>query len=312
MSDTDVTQIQGPRDLFFIRSQLAGQANPLRAKIVLFSLLYRPFSYNSGDWSTLKQQDLGEFIRRVYNKYATLEELKRALTIATAQLDAPDECDHAAAAICNVLKPYYSEANPVTGDSVSLEADDADHSQTWDIPIGISLKDLDSEDANTQGDPPTTGISTEIKATTEIDRSAISQQPDSTSDLLTTGISNASTMALFDTEIDLDLDVEDKFDEDQSTSDHSRWLDAFDAEDGSSEVEGGSDEVGSDALESQSQTAIERRKPEDPVTSDPSNFSDPSLVATLHHDGVDEAEPEPTQVSLAHTTTHRETQIDPR
>lgn len=316
MSDTDVTQIQGPRDLFFIRSQLAGQANPLRAKIVLFSLLYRPFSYNSGDWSTLKQQDLGEFIRRVYNKYATLEELKRALTIATAQLDAPDECDHAAAAICNALKPYYSEAEPVTGDSVSLETDDADNSQTWDIPIGISLKDLDSEDANTQGDPPTTGISTEIEATTEIDRSAISQQPDSTSDLLTTGISNATTMALFDTEIDLDVD--DKFDEDQSTSDHSRWLDAFDAEDGSSEVESveaesvevGSVEAESDAL-AQSQPTIERRKPEDLVTSNPSNPSNPSIVATPHHDDVDEAEPEPPQASSVRAKTHRETQIDP-
>ncbi len=272
MSDTDVTQIQGPRDLFSIRSQLAQQANPLRAKIVLFSLLYRPFSYNSGDWSTLKQQDLGEFIRRVYNKYATLEELKRALTIATAQLDAPNECDHAAAAIYKVLKPYYTEVEPVTGDLVSFEADDADNSQTWDIPIGVSLKDLDREQDSEQTDTQITDVSTEI------DRSSIS----SASDLPTTGLTNATTMALFDTETD--VDAEDDFADDSPMDDHSRWLDSFNAETGAAET-------GSDAMASQSQPAIEQRKPKDSVT------SDPLIVATANHNDAEMADPESAQAS---------------
>jgi hypothetical protein len=268
-TETDITQIQGPRDLFSIRSQLAQHANPLRAKIVLFSLLYRPFTSNSGDWSTLKQQDLGEFIRRVYNKYASLEDLKRALTIVTAQLDDPTECDQAATAIYSVLKPYYLELETVT-DSLGLDTDDLDNSQTWDIPIGVALKDADSESDDRDIELPTTGVSLDLDTATEVDTevdteadldSAISQ-PTHPSD---TDLSNATTALLPDPTIaqetdqanqavDADFD-EDQFDDDLSTDDHSRWLDSFGS-----------------AIESEIQSEIEpgtdQRPPETPITSE--------------------------------------------
>lgn len=268
-TDTDITQIQGPRDLFSIRSQLAQHANPLRAKIVLFSLLYRPFTSNSGDWSTLKQQDLGEFIRRVYNKYASLEELKRALTIVTAQLDDPTECDQAATAIYSVLKPYYLELETVT-DSLGLDTDDLDNSQTWDIPIGVALKDADSESDDRDTELPTTGVSLDLDTATDVDTevdldSGISQ-PTHPSD---TDLSNATTALLLDPTIaqetdqanqavDADFD-EDQSDDDLSTDDHSRWLDSF----GSaieSEIE--------PEIKPEIEPGMDQRPPETPITSE--------------------------------------------
>ncbi|TAF57651.1 MAG: hypothetical protein EAZ61_00765 [Oscillatoriales cyanobacterium] len=229
MSDTDTTQIQGPRDLFSIRSQLAQQANPLRAKIVLFSLLYRPFSSSSGDWSTLKQQDLGEFIRRAYNKYASLEELKRALTLITAQLDSPSECDQAAAAIYTVLKPYYVEVGAAT-EGLQADTDDLDSSQTWDIPIGVAQKDVDSTQDDNQTEP-TTSASLDLDSITEVDAHAISQP----SQLSGTDLSNATTAILPDPMVEeMDDGIDGSLDEvliedDPSTDDHSRWLDSFEA-----------------------------------------------------------------------------------
>jgi len=267
MSDTDITQIQGPRDLFSIRSQLAQQANPLRAKMVLFSVLYRPFAYSSGDWSTLKQQDLGEFIRRVYNKYATPDELQNALMLITAQLDNPADCDHAAAAILKLLRPYYTDVEPMTGDRADL-GEDLDVSQTWDIPIGVSLKDLN--DAPTE--IPVTGAPS-------IDRPVSDVGSRDAADLLTTGFSSATTAGIAECTVALEMDdvdgldnsdrseLFDRFDqselfdesggsggsgksgganpfdksenfedsEDDSASDHSRWLDSSDVNSGASD-----------------------------------------------------------------------------
>ncbi len=52
-------------DGFNLRLEVVKFANPLRAKILLFSLLYHPFSDSEQDWSTLKQLSLEDLLKRV-------------------------------------------------------------------------------------------------------------------------------------------------------------------------------------------------------------------------------------------------------
>lgn len=313
MSDTDITQIQGPRDLFSIRSQLAQQANPLRAKIVLFSALYHPFAQSSSDWSTLKQQDLGEFIRRVYNKYASFEALQNALILITAQLENPAACDHAAAAILKVLKPYYTEVdadvNTATGtltDPNTDPNDDPEASQTWDIPIGISLKDVNDQ----LTDVPLTG-----ELLPELPSSDLGLH--GSADGSTTGLSRATTATLSDTSIDLEMSRVDGLDissqsaasttsqtfdqsedfehcepfeplgtvDDDSVSDHSRWLDSPEVNGGQLQSANGLEVPRSNPpspaqQSSQSSPAPQSQQPKQSKQSKPSIYSeDPSPIA---------------------------------
>ncbi|MGD1904163.1 MAG: hypothetical protein ACFB9N_18205 [Geitlerinemataceae cyanobacterium] len=222
MPESDDTQVQGPKDLFSIRSRLVQYANPLRTKIVLFSALEHPFvPSNSADWAAIKRRDLGEFIRRAYVRYATLDELDRTLNDVAQRLEEPDECKRVVRAVVKELASQY-DTTEVT-ETTAAEFDDADVSQAWDIPVGVSL--IDSETgglAPSDGDPSAIDLNASLQSEASI-----------TTALNTTVPPGASSTSSNDNSRDLSGTGEFLSDDDDDSDlddDRSRWLDEFPVE----------------------------------------------------------------------------------
>ncbi|HEY9735292.1 MAG TPA: hypothetical protein V6D06_03385, partial [Trichocoleus sp.] len=110
---------QDRTNLFALRQEIMRYANPLRAKVLLYSCLHGPFSFNPQDWSALKGQTLDRLIREIFEYCPTYADLESKLTILSHCLDNPDENASVASAIALAMKAYYpvsiileSPANP--------------------------------------------------------------------------------------------------------------------------------------------------------------------------------------------------------
>ncbi|NDJ18077.1 hypothetical protein [Myxacorys almedinensis] len=89
-----------PVNLFDVRLEIFKHTNPLRAKILLFSLAYYPFEFRSHDWANLKLYSLEGLLRTVLSQaIATgypspamaLEELRHKLQTMAQQFSDPAE-----------------------------------------------------------------------------------------------------------------------------------------------------------------------------------------------------------------------------
>lgn len=94
-------------DPFAVRLEVIKYSNPLRAKILTFSLLEHRFDYKGKDWSSLRTIELDELLLSAYRKYKTLEELETQLYEVAQTLDDQNESFQAAGAIAKALKPFY-------------------------------------------------------------------------------------------------------------------------------------------------------------------------------------------------------------
>ncbi|WP_206756575.1 hypothetical protein [Oscillatoria sp. FACHB-1406] len=94
-------------DPFAVRLEVIKYSNPLRAKILTFSLLEHKFDYKGKDWSSLRTIELDELLLSAYQKYKTLPELETQLYEIAQTLDDPNESFQAASAIAKALKPFY-------------------------------------------------------------------------------------------------------------------------------------------------------------------------------------------------------------
>ena len=93
-------------DRFGIRSELMKYTNPFMAKVLLFSIIYRPFDLNSKDWSQLNQSDLDSLVEVVLARFPAAQDLKQQL-MNLANIVVPKElAQQAAGTIFRVLKPY--------------------------------------------------------------------------------------------------------------------------------------------------------------------------------------------------------------
>ena len=96
---------------FDLRLELMKYTNPLRAKVIIFSLLYHPFNYSSQqDWSLLKTYELDDLLIKLYYHYSTLEELQEDLTDMAENLDQPYENTQAAGGIYQCIQQLYNQA----------------------------------------------------------------------------------------------------------------------------------------------------------------------------------------------------------
>ena len=94
-------------ELFDMRLEIVKFANPLRAKILLFSLVYYPFTYKEQDWSNLKLYSLGGLLRSVTTVCHSLEDLQSNLEVAAQQLNPPEDYVEVVRVILKSLKPGY-------------------------------------------------------------------------------------------------------------------------------------------------------------------------------------------------------------
>lgn len=94
-------------DIFEIRMSLMQYANPLRAKILLFSILDHNFDDSWQDWSALKTCELDDLIHDIYNRTQSIRELESTLLSTAKTLPDVSEYQQAAHGIITALKPYY-------------------------------------------------------------------------------------------------------------------------------------------------------------------------------------------------------------
>ena len=95
--------------LFDIRLEIIKFANPLRAKILLFSLLYYPFTGKEQDWSNLKLYSLEGLLRSVTAVSSSLEVLKVKLEEMAHCLSPTEDYLEVASVIFKSIKPGYAE-----------------------------------------------------------------------------------------------------------------------------------------------------------------------------------------------------------
>ncbi len=101
------TIINRHNDIFELRIALMKYTNPLRAKILLFSVLYHPFQ-GGQDWLAIKNYEIDNLITTLLSTYPYLSELEKQLSLAADTLDEPEEYSQAAGAILHSLQPLYS------------------------------------------------------------------------------------------------------------------------------------------------------------------------------------------------------------
>lgn len=73
-------------DLFDVREEILKYANPLKAKILLFSSLYYRFDFCAQDWSNLKLYSLDGLLRTVLTQVETIDEFEQLLTEKASDL----------------------------------------------------------------------------------------------------------------------------------------------------------------------------------------------------------------------------------
>ena len=75
-------------DPFKIRLEIFQYANPLRAKILIFSLLFHPWDRSGQDWSTLRSYTLEDLLQQLIQSGKSLKDIEVQLyNIANSQMD---------------------------------------------------------------------------------------------------------------------------------------------------------------------------------------------------------------------------------
>ncbi|MGP1375202.1 MAG: adenylate/guanylate cyclase domain-containing protein [Almyronema sp.] len=108
--DSAVEVASGPQDrsnLFPLRLEILKYTNPLRAKILLLSCVYGPFSFTEPEWRSLRTKTLEDLLKETFDYCQTFADLESRLTILAHCLDSTDENVQVAGAIARVMKPYY-------------------------------------------------------------------------------------------------------------------------------------------------------------------------------------------------------------
>ncbi|MEC4983140.1 MAG: hypothetical protein SAJ37_05930 [Oscillatoria sp. PMC 1068.18] len=105
------TSAQSPEkinyDVFEFRREIMNYTNPLRVKILVFSILHRRFDYSEHDWALLKGHDLDELLENLFATCSTLAELQAKISSVVESLPEAEENNQAAGAIMQLIKPFY-------------------------------------------------------------------------------------------------------------------------------------------------------------------------------------------------------------
>lgn len=109
--------------LFDMRLEIVKLANPLRAKILLFSLVYYPFTCKEQDWSNLKLYSLEGLLRSVTTVCSSLEDLQSKLEAAAQQLNPPEDYIEVVSVILKSLKPGYASLQQHVQQALQITAE---------------------------------------------------------------------------------------------------------------------------------------------------------------------------------------------
>ena len=93
-------------DIFEIRLEIMQYTNPLRAKILLFSLLFHPWDRSGQDWSTLRSYSLDNLLEQVIESGRPITDIEAKLYNMAKSLHDPDSQLQAASTIIEAIKPF--------------------------------------------------------------------------------------------------------------------------------------------------------------------------------------------------------------
>ncbi|MHC5728372.1 MAG: hypothetical protein ACYTXY_30520, partial [Nostoc sp.] len=119
---------------------------PLRAKIVLFSALYKKFAFNEEDWLKLKAEKLDDLLLRLFDTCPTIRELESKLNSAVISLGKPDENIQAASAIIQSMRGLY---NNISSSDNRYQPFNSDSSPETRTPVNPHQKIALKDDNNT-------------------------------------------------------------------------------------------------------------------------------------------------------------------
>ncbi|MDX2270405.1 MAG: hypothetical protein NW237_00430 [Cyanobacteriota bacterium] len=92
---------------FALRSEIFRQSNPLRAKLLLYALLYQPIPLNDQGLAILKRYSLDELLRQLFETCPTPEDLESKVRGMVSQMEDPDQTSQVASALIYAMKPLY-------------------------------------------------------------------------------------------------------------------------------------------------------------------------------------------------------------
>jgi adenylate cyclase len=93
--------------LFDLRGDIIQYANPLRAKILLYSCLYGPFGYTTQDWASLSRRTLDDLLQLTFEYCPTYSDLDSKLTIIAHCLGRVGDGGQVASTITQAMRAYY-------------------------------------------------------------------------------------------------------------------------------------------------------------------------------------------------------------
>ncbi|MGG6268272.1 hypothetical protein ACQ4M3_22440 [Leptolyngbya sp. AN03gr2] len=96
-------------DLFNVRQEILKYANPLKAKILLFSSVYYSFEFCSQDWSNLKLYSLDGLLRTVLTQVETIEQFEQLLNEKASYLKEPETYLEIVPILVRSLKSNYTQ-----------------------------------------------------------------------------------------------------------------------------------------------------------------------------------------------------------
>ncbi len=94
-------------DPFDLRLNIMKYTTPLRAKLLIFSVLYHPIKKTQHDWLLMKAKPLDDLLFELFSNCPTLEELEAKLYQTAQALEDADENTQAAGAIAQSMKRFY-------------------------------------------------------------------------------------------------------------------------------------------------------------------------------------------------------------
>jgi hypothetical protein len=102
--DVLLTTTLTQRDRFELRHRVMHQIPPLKAKILLFSVLRHPFSFNPIDWKELKTQSLDVWLEELIQTFPLIDILESKLFTQAAELKGLDQGFQIADAIVQAVR----------------------------------------------------------------------------------------------------------------------------------------------------------------------------------------------------------------
>ena len=106
-SEAPLSLPEAALSLFDFRLGIMKYANPLQAKILLFSALYDDFDFTSQAWSNLKQHDLDGLLRYLLSACKTYTDLEARLFGAARRSSEPETTVQTAEAVIKCLRSFY-------------------------------------------------------------------------------------------------------------------------------------------------------------------------------------------------------------